>query len=234
MTDTEPAFPARAGKRSLREWCVRLGIVFIAIMVVQFGVTLFFLPALGSDPFTIFVQGWAKVFGLSVGRSHLCTVVFILCCILVFQRRYILPGTFVCAFTAGPAMDVYVRILEGAVSAGASMPVRLGAVVAGTLITAFGLSFLIKVDSGMGANDLIAVIMADRIPMQFRWARVSTDTFFALVGFCFGGVLGVGTPVSVLCVGPATQFFFPLAERVVAGVLAALAGPGKDAFHDAH
>ncbi|MCD7896749.1 MAG: hypothetical protein LUG50_08765, partial [Planctomycetaceae bacterium] len=84
--------PARGG-RTVREWLVRLVILLLGLTVAHLGVTLFILPALGSDPFTIFVQGWARVFSVSVGTAHVALTILLMVAMLLTTKGYVLPGT---------------------------------------------------------------------------------------------------------------------------------------------
>ena len=48
-------------KRGVKEWGVRIVILLIGLGIAHFGVTLFLLSDLGSDPFNVFVQGVATM-----------------------------------------------------------------------------------------------------------------------------------------------------------------------------
>lgn len=208
------------GRRSLREWILRLFLMLLAIAVAQFGVTLFILPALGSDPYTIFSQGFSRVLGTSVGTTHMMFAVFFMVVMLLTTKGYVLPGTVVCSFFAGPFMDLYLSLLDGLVRPDSPMTIRFVTVAAGCVITGIGLSLLIKAHAGLGANDLISVILADKIPgLQFRWARVGCDFAYSVIGYLLGGVLGVSSVMSILLIGPIAQQFFPVMDRLVAWVV---------------
>lgn len=238
MTDAEaPAaggFAHKPGRRSLREWALRLVLMLVGLTVAHFGVTLFILPALGSDPFTIFVQGWARVTGLSVGTCHMIILFAFMVIMLLTTRGYVLPGTVVCSFCGGPLIDLFSRLFGGHVTPDSGMPLRVCAMLAGCVFLAAGMSMVIKSDAGTGANDLVAVILSDKLRRQFRWTRVGVDICFAVVGFSLwlgfdyghffrnaSGLLlrsplGIGTVAAALLIGPLAQFFFPTMERVAA------------------
>ena len=91
--------------------------------------------------------------------------------------------------------------------------------LAGCVILGFGMSIIIKSNSGTGPNDLIAMIFSDKINQHrriaFRWVRIGCDVFFVAVGFFLGGTVGIGTVVAALLTGPVVQFFLPLSEKTV-------------------
>lgn len=211
---------AQGSGRPLREWAVRLALMLLGLITAHLGVSLFLLSRLGSDPFTIFVQGQAFRTGLSVGTCHVVNLCVLMLIMLLATRGYVKPGTVVCSFFGGPIIDFFNWLLAGWVSQSSAMPVRLAAMVAGCVILAAGMALVIKSDAGTGANDLVAVILTDKLKrLQFRWVRMGCDIFFAVAGFLLGGVVNIGTLGAVLLVGPVAQFFFPFQERLVSGVL---------------
>ncbi|MCD8352298.1 MAG: hypothetical protein LUC93_16975 [Planctomycetaceae bacterium] len=217
----EAAMAMENERRSIREWVVRLALMLVGLTVAHLGVTLFILPALGSDPFTIFVQGWAWQSGLSVGTCHVIILCLLMGIMLLTTKGYVLPGTIVCSFCGGPIIDLFTWLLSGAITPSSPMAVRIASMLAGCAVLAGGMALVIKSDAGTGANDLVAVILTDKLGrFQFRWVRVCCDIFFAATGFLLGGVLGFGSLAAALLVGPIAQFFFPHAGKVVTAAVA--------------
>ena len=60
------------GKRSLKEWIVRMLTLCVGLTIAHLGVTLFMLTNLGSDPFNVFVQGLNRLTPFSHGITHMC------------------------------------------------------------------------------------------------------------------------------------------------------------------
>lgn len=202
--------------RSVKEWALRLILMLIGLTIAHLGVTLFILPALGSDPFTIFVQGWARIFGTSIGTFHVIILCLLMIIMLLTTKGYVLPGTIVCSFFGGPIIDLFSWLLRDFIRPDSSMALRIASMLAGCVVLGAGMALVIKSDAGTGANDLVAVILTDKLKrFQFRWVRVGCDVFFAIIGFLLGGVLGIGSLAACLLVGPVAQFFFPFWERVV-------------------
>ncbi len=206
-------------RRGRREWLVRLALLLFGLGFAQIGTTLIILTAIGSDPYTIFIQGLSMVFGSTIGIWHLTVTSLLFVFFIVFARKYILPGTFVCTLTAGPFIDLYTRLLRGVVDAGWPDALRLAVAVLSCVIVAAGLALMIRADGGIGPNDLLTVYTADTLRRQYRWVKISYDSLFVVIGFALGGVVGVGTVLSAFLVGPVAQFFFPIMDRLVGGVL---------------
>ncbi|MCD8350159.1 MAG: hypothetical protein LUC93_06060 [Planctomycetaceae bacterium] len=202
-------------RRTTREWAVRLVLMVFALSLGQFGVTLFILPALGADPYTAFAQGVAGKLAISVGIAHASLTIAIMVALWFVARKYDLPGTVVCSFFAGPFIDVYHWLLGGCIGPASPIWLRVVVVVLGTILIAAGYALLIKADGGLGAADLLPIIISDRFRFQYRWAKMGLDVFLAVTGSLLGGVIGIGTVIAVFLVGPVAQALFPLMERIV-------------------
>ena len=184
-----PTFQSDTRSRTLRQWIVGLAVLLAGLTIAHFGVTLFLLSNLGSDPFTVLVQGISSLTGLGIGTCHVGMLVLLLIVMLIFTRGYVKPGSFVCAFCGGWIIDFFLWVLSGRL--GENSPLWL---------------------------HLVAMILSDkigsRIHLQFRWVRLLCDAVFVGLGWVLGGVVGVGTVVAVLLVGPVVQFFLPLSSRI--------------------
>ena len=91
--------------------------------------------------------------------------------------------------------------------------------VLGCVILAFGMTIVICSEAGTGPNDLVAVVLSDRLKKPFGPVRVIVDLCFALTGWLFGGVVGIGTLVCAGLVGPCAQVFMPFSGKLCGGAL---------------
>lgn len=197
-------------QRNVREWALRLVLLLLGLTIAHLGVTLFLQSNLGSDPFSVFVQGVSTRLGLSFGTVHILINCALMLLMLLTTRGYVLPGTVVCVVCGGPIVDGFTRLLGGFLNAALPLPLRLLCSVLGCIILAVGMALVIQSDAGTGPNDLVAVILADRLRrFQFRWVRMACDALFTLIGFLLGGTVGVGTIFAVLLIGPVVQSVRP-------------------------
>ena len=216
--------------RNFRTWTVRVALLLAGLCIAHLGVTLFLQTNLGSDPFNVFVQGmfralpWPSWAGMTHGRVHLMISLIILLVLLAVDRSYIGVGTVLCMALGGPIIDVYTACLSPVIHPELPLPLRLGLLVAGCLILAFGMTIVIRSQAGTGPNDLVAVVLSEKLRKPFGPVRVAVDCAFAGIGFLLGGVIGVGTVVCACLVGPAAQLFFPVSETICQAALQYLGG----------
>ena len=213
-----------------RELAVRVVLLLAGLCVAHLGVTLFLQSDLGSDPFNVFVQGlfrgipWPAFAAMTHGRPHLLVSLLILLVLLAVDRSYVGIGTVLCMALGGPIIDVYTLWLSPVIHGGLPLPLRLALLVAGCVILAFGMTIVIRSQAGTGPNDLVAVVLSDKLRKPFGPVRIGVDLTFALVGLALGGVVGLGTVICAFLVGPAAQLFFPISQRLCEAALAQFAG----------
>ena len=100
------------------------------------------------------------------------------------------------------------------------MAIRIVSMLAGCIILAAGMSIVINSQAGTGPNDLIAIILSDKLPrVEFRWVRIGCDLFFVLLGFILGGTVGAGTLTAACLTGPIVQWWLPRTKRLTEKIL---------------
>ena len=201
-------------KRSVKEWGIRILLLCIGLVIAHFGVTLFMLVNLGSDPFNVFIHGLTRFTPFSHGVTHMCISFLIIIVLLFLDRSYVKPGTLICMFLGGPIIDLFTWMLGGIVNGEMYFPVRLLVMTAACLILAFGMTIVIQSDAGTGPNDLVAVVISDKRKKKFGTVRIVVDVCFAGLGWLLGGTIGLGTVVCACLVGPTAQIFLPGSEKI--------------------
>lgn len=202
-------------KEFVNEFIKRLLILVLGLTVAHLGVTLFLLSNLGSDPFNVLIQGISNLLPLSHGTCHQIICFLILGILLFTARSYIKTGTFICMFFGGPIIDFFSWLLGSLINDSSSMVVRYVSLILGCFILAFGMTIVIKSDAGTGPNDLVGVVISDKLKKPFGIIRVIVDFSFVIIGVPMGGVFGVGTIVCAFLIGPIADRFLPISEKLV-------------------
>ena len=210
--------------RTVKEWIIRIIILMIGLTIAHFGVTLFILTELGSDPFNVMIQGLFRTLSgavpfLTHGRVHIVVSLLIIAILLIVDRSYIKIGTVLCMIFGGPIIDFFTKYLSAFSIPDQSLPVRIIILTAGCVILAYGMTIVIKSDAGTGPNDLVAVVISDKIHKKFSIIRILVDVCFVLIGILLGGTFGVGTLICAFLVGPVAGVFLPVNERLTGRIL---------------
>lgn len=216
MTNTSEKITS---KRNFSEYITRLLILILGLAIAHLGVTLFLLSNLGSDPFNVLIQGIANILPLSHGTCHQIVCFLILGILLFVARSYIKAGTFICMFFGGPIIDFFSWLLGGLIHDGSSIIIRFVSLILGCFVLAFGMTIVIKSDAGTGPNDLVGVVISDKLHKPFGIIRVIVDFSFVIIGVLLGGIFGIGTIVCAFLIGPIADRFLPVSEKIVAKLL---------------
>ena len=209
-------------KKDLKLMVLRVLILLVGLTIAHLGVTLFLLANLGSDPYNVLVQGVYRTLSgmtgwtfLTHGRVHIAMCFLIILVLLLVDKMYIKIGTILCMIFGGPIIDVFSLILEPVVSEKSPLPYKILVLALGCVILAYGMTIVIKSEAGTGPNDLVAVVISDKMHRSFGVIRVIVDVAFVLVGFLLGGSFGLGTIICASCVGPVANIFLPINEKII-------------------
>ena len=210
----------------MKEVFLRIGILFIGLTIAHLGVTLFLLADLGADPFNVLVQGvfrtaegyidWSF---LTHGNTHVMICFMIIFALLFIDRSYIKIGTILCMIFGGPIIDFFNAILSAGFENINSMLAKIIINGLGCMILAFGMTIVMKSDAGTGPNDLVAIVLSDKLRKNFGLVRIVVDISFVIIGFVLGGSLGIGTLICAFLVGPVANIFLSFNERWIQNLL---------------
>lgn len=213
-------------KRSIKEWILRSAILMVGLTIAHLGVTLFLLSDLGSDPFNVLVQGIFRQLDaltswnfLTHGRTHMAISLLIILILLFTARSCVKIGTLLCMVCGGPIIDFFTWLLQSLLPEKLGLFARIVMLVLGCVILAYGMTIVIKSDAGTGPNDLVAVVISDKLCKKFGIVRLLVDAVFAGLGFLLGGTVGAGTIVCIALVGPVAGIFLPINEKLVRRIL---------------
>ncbi len=213
-------------KRYFREWLSRVIILMIGLTIAHLGVTLFLLTELGSDPFNVLIQGLFRTLSsltgwafLTHGRVHIAVSLLIILALLLTDRSYIKIGTLLCMVCGGPIIDFFTLLLTPLFADISALPVRIIILAFGCVILAYGMTIVIKSDAGTGPNDLVAIVISDKLHRKFSIVRVAVDVCFVAAGWLLGGTFGLGTVICAALVGPVAGIFLPRNEKIIKKLL---------------
>jgi len=211
----------------------RLIIFFLGMSIIQLGVALFLKTNIGSDPFTVFTQGIAKLLNgtglknfslvqliagkaeVTPGVANMIILIVLFTIIILVDKKRIQIGTLICVMGVGPIIDIGVKIVSYFPVESYNYLVRALLVLVGCFIIAVGFSIMSESNLGVAPNDIVPFIIQDKIKVEYRWIRISIDGVFLILGFIAGGKVGVGTIIAMLSTGPFIQFCLPYGRKVV-------------------
>ena len=206
---------------------------FIGMSIIQFGVALFLKTSIGSDPFTVFTEGLATVLDktalkdfsivqmisgraeVTPGVANMMILIVLFIGILIVDMKRIKIGTLICVVGVGPIIDIGVKAVSYFPIDSANIFIKMLLVLLGCFIIAVGFSIISASDIGVAPNDIVPFIIKDKLNCQYRWVRIGFDATFLIIGFIFGGTIGIGTIIAMLATGPFIQLLLPYGKKAV-------------------
>ena len=194
-----PVAQLRAGRLTRRLSQLLLGLAL-------YGLTLGMMirATLGNAPWDVLHQGLAIHLPISIGTA----VIAISLVVLVFWiplRELPGLGTILNSVLVGLSADLTLSLL----SAPDEMWQRAVLMVGGILLNALATALYIGSQLGPGARDGLMTGLHRRTGLSIRTVRTALEVFVVAIGWLLGGVVGIGTLLYALAIGPLVQVMLP-------------------------
>ncbi|MFW6597006.1 YczE/YyaS/YitT family protein [Propionibacteriaceae bacterium Y2011] len=182
----------------------RLTQLFVGLTVFGLSMAMLIRGGLGMIPWDVFHYGVASHVPLTFGTVAIITALVVLL-LWIPLREVPGLGTIANAVWVGVAVDVFLALL----SAPDGLLARIGLMVGGIVLNAVATALYIGAQFGPGPRDGLMTGLARRLPVSMRVIRTAIEVVVVLVGWLLGGVVGIGTVLFALSIGPLTQLFLP-------------------------
>ena len=157
-------------------------------------------------------QGIARHTPLSFGAANVAVALLVLG-IAWRLGALIGAGTVANAFLIGLFVDLLLRVDVVNDLAAAPLVARVALLVGGTGVVGIGSAFYIGASLGAGPRDSLMLVLAHRTGWRIGLVRSLIEASVTLIGFAFGGTVGIGTLVFAFGIGPAVEAAFWLLAR---------------------
>lgn len=202
----------------------RLLVLIVPTVLIPFGISGYFASNLGSDPFSVFIDGVHAVTGLTHGRVTLINSITLVTLMSIFGRKHLGVGTIVLALTAGPLIDVFLSALLSVIHTdyGALLASRIIVLLAGCVALSVGIGVFIILAFGIGGIEWLVLTISEKLKISLRTARIVFDASLLCVGWLLGGLVGVGTILGAAATGPIIALTIRLLDKKVQRFIGAL------------
>jgi uncharacterized membrane protein YczE len=178
----------------------------LAVGLVLYGLTLAMMirAVLGNAPWDVLHQGMAIHLPLSIGTAVIAMSVVVL---LLWIPLRELPGlgTVANAVLVGLFTDLFLSVIEAPEALWQRGLMMVGGLVLNGLATALYLGSQL----GPGPRDGLMTGLHRRTGVSIRLVRTGLEVAVVAAGWVLGGVVGVGTVLYALGIGPLVQLMLP-------------------------
>lgn len=199
LADLGPVAQLRAGRLGRR-------LPQLVVGLVLYGVSLAMMVRgdIGLAPWDVLHSGFVRHVPITLGQA---VVLFSFVVLLLWIPLRETPGvaTVANAVLVGLSADATLALLEPATS----MAGRVALMTGGVVLCAGATALYIGAQLGRGPRDGLMTGLARRTGLSLRLVRTGLEVAVVLVGLALGGVLGLGTVVYALAIGPLAQAMLP-------------------------
>lgn len=186
----------------------RFVIMIIGNIFLGMGISIFKFAKLGNDPYSGMVMGFSDLIGMTYANLLIIVNIFLFIVEFIFGKEFIGAGTIMNAFFLGYITTFFYELWLRFFSSPDTFLIQVFIMLIGTVVTGFGVSMYQTPNVGASPYDSLSIIMAKRISkIPYFWHRIFTDSICAVLCFVAGGIVGLGTFVSALGMGPVIRFF---------------------------
>lgn len=197
LSNLGPVAQLRAGR--LPERLLRL---LVGLWLYGVAIALMIEGALGASPWDVFHLGISRHVPVSFGVVMILAALGVLLAWIPLRQ---MPGLGTVANTLllGPFADLNLAL----VGTPQTLPLRGLYLFGGVVVCAFATALYVGAQLGPGPRDGLMTGLARRTGWSIRRVRTIIEVSVLAIGVLLGGVVGIGTIVFAVGVGPVTQFF---------------------------
>ncbi|MEX2536227.1 MAG: hypothetical protein WD273_11590 [Trueperaceae bacterium] len=183
---------------------VRLVHLFVGLTIFGFSMSLMIRSQLGMLPWDVLHYGVATHLPLSIGTIIILASVAVLLFWIPLRQRLGL-GTVANAIWIGIATDATLFFLPVA----PNLAWQVAFMVSGVVLNAMATAMYIGTQLGPGPRDGLMTGLSRVTGKSLRLVRTGLEVVVVVAGWLLGGVVGLGTLLFALSIGPLIQFFLP-------------------------
>jgi hypothetical protein len=176
-----------------------ISILFLVIGLTLFGLgeALLISAGIGVSPWTVLGQGISRVSGFSIGTATFFISLFVLLCWVPLKQ---IPGL-------GTVLNVIIiaTVLDYSLAFLPSPEIyilKFIQVLLGVIITGFGGAIYLIANLGPGPRDGLMTGLQSVSNLPIAWVRSGIELSVVLIGWLLGGVVGIGTLLFAIGIGP--------------------------------
>ena len=189
-------------------WILRFVQLIAGLWTFGLGAALMVRSQMGLDPWNVFHQGVANLSVFSIGMVSIASGIVVMLLWIPLRQKPGL-GTVCNIVLIGVSVDVCMMLIPDI----ETLPLRAAAMVVGLLLTGIGTAAYIGAGMGTGPRDGLMIGLNRKFGWSVRVSRLLVEVVVLASGWLLGGVVGLGTVVFALCIGPLVQFFLPWFQK---------------------
>jgi len=199
----------------MKHYIVRLVTLIFGLFLYALGIVITINANIGYAPWEVFHVGLSLKAGFSIGIASILVGLVIVAIVVVFGEKIGL-GTVLNMLLIGVFLDglFFLNIIPRSdnLTGGIAM------LVLGLFVISLGSYFYIKAGFGAGPRDSLMVLLNRKTKIPVGICRSALELVVTAAGWFLGGMVGIGTVISVIAIGFCIQITFAVLKFIPADV----------------
>ena len=171
--------------------------LFFGLSLFGLGEALLIVSKFGVTPWTVFAEGVAKNFDISIGLATFLVSISILILWIPLKQK-IGIGTISNAIIIAFTIDLFVYLLPSS----ANTFLSIVEMIIGIFLVGVGSGIYLIANLGPGIGDGLMTGIAKKYNKPISFIRFSIEFFVVFLGWLLGGTFGIGTIIFAIFIGP--------------------------------
>lgn len=180
------------------------------MMILSLGISMTIKgQKLGIGPWDVLHVGLYKNFGLTIGTWGIITGFIIIISTAAVLKEWPQIGTWLNMILIGLFIDLFNWLLPDITTMGAQLLIFS----AGVIVMGYGVGIYISPNIGAGPRDSLMLVLVKKTGASVKKIRTTLEVVVAIVGWIFGGPIGIGTVLIALFLGQIVHYTLPQCQK---------------------
>jgi uncharacterized membrane protein YczE len=188
----------------------------VGIMILSLGISMTIKgQKLGIAPWDVLHVGLYNNFGLTIGTWGIITGFIIILSTAAVLKEWPQIGTWLNMLLIGIFIDFFNWLLPDFTTMGAQILIFS----AGIIVSGYGIGIYISPNIGAGPRDSLMLVLVKKTGASVKKIRTTLEVVVAIVGWLFGGPIGIGTVLMALFLGQISHYTLPQCRKFLMKIL---------------
>ena len=199
----------------MKKFLIRILYLIIGTFFYALGIVITIRANIGYAPWDVFHVGLSNTTGITIGFASIAAGTTVIVIVTLCKEKIGL-GTVLSMISTGGFIDLIISL--DLVPLAANYIVGIVMLIIGLFVISFGTYFYINSALGAGPRDNLMVVMKRKTKLPVGVCRSIIELSVTLAGWLLGGMVGLGTVISVFMAGLSIQVTFTLLKFDVTAV----------------
>ena len=194
----------------------RLLLLVIGASLMALGGSLLILSNIGGDAIIVFQQGFSFLIGFSaddIGYGILIINVILTVVMVIMNRKMLNVGTIVVVLLMGPFVQLVLTF--NLINEATELINQIIMSLIACLVVSIGVSLYIHANLGYAPFEGILITIQKKFNVRFAYVKLCADVILFILGWLMGGVIGLGSVLTIIIFGPTIDFFMKLINKII-------------------